>query len=224
MSTNYAAALDLSGREAGFAVLDGGKVVLSLVRPMRGRDSAQLAAWVKEELRKAGIALESIRRWTVGSGPGSFTGMRLAAALVNGWTYGKAVETRCVPTAAALAANLDAAEGERIGALCDGRNRELIFFELEIRNGEAVPTGVEKVLNAEQAKACFADYAGKRLTAFESELPALEKLLEPEVAARITAFPSIRPEALALASWKPFDNNLADLVYIRPAVFTAPIA
>ena len=30
MSTNYAAALDLSGREAGFAVLDGGKVVLSL--------------------------------------------------------------------------------------------------------------------------------------------------------------------------------------------------
>ena len=223
MSTNYAAALDLSGREAGFAVLDGGKVVLSLVRPMRGRDSAQLAAWVKEELRKAGIALESIRRWTVGSGPGSFTGMRLAAALVNGWTYGKAVETRCVPTAAALAANLDAAEGERIGALCDGRNRELIF-ELEIRNGEAVPTGVEKVLNAEQAKAFFADYAGKRLTAFESELPALEKLLEPEVAARITAFPSIRPEALALASWKPFDNNLADLVYIRPAVFTAPIA
>ena len=109
MSTNYAAALDLSGREAGFAVLDGGKVVLSLVRPMRGRDSAQLAAWVEEELRKAGIALESIRRWTVGSGPGSFTGMRLAAALVNGWTYGKAVETRCVPTAAA--------EGVRIGAL-----------------------------------------------------------------------------------------------------------
>jgi len=35
MSTNYAAALALSGREAGFAVLDGGKCILQLrgVRP-----------------------------------------------------------------------------------------------------------------------------------------------------------------------------------------------
>ena len=51
MSTNYAAALDLSGREAGFAVLDGGKVVLSLVRPMRGRDSEQLCGRILGEGR-----------------------------------------------------------------------------------------------------------------------------------------------------------------------------
>lgn len=218
----YAAALDFSGKEASLAVLDGKKGILSVVHPMRGRASAQLAPWVEGNLQNAGIALEQIRRWTVGSGPGSFTGMRLAAALVSGWTYGKAMETRCVPTAAALAANLDAAERERIGVLCDGRNRELIFFELEIRNGEPVPTRVEKVFRAEEANVFFAQYAGEHLTAFESERPALEALLKPEVMARITTFPSIRPEALAMASWKPFDNNLFDLVYIRPAVFVSP--
>ncbi|MBS1371972.1 MAG: tRNA (adenosine(37)-N6)-threonylcarbamoyltransferase complex dimerization subunit type 1 TsaB [Lentisphaeria bacterium] len=222
MNNNYSAALDLSGREAGFALLDGAEIVLSGVRPMRGRDSAQLAAWIAAELDRAGVELGSVAKWSVGSGPGSFTGMRLAAALVNGWTFGKpGIESRCVPTAVALAANFSApAEGSRIGALFDGRNRELIFFEMQIRNGEPVPSGVEKVLNAEQAAEFFASYSGERLIAFEAELSALEKLLAPDIAAKLEAFASIRPEALALSRYKPFDNNLADLVYIRPAVFS----
>lgn len=226
MNRNYSAALDLSGREAAFALLDGETVIASDVRPMRGRESAELAGWVAAKLEQAGIPLADIRRWTVGSGPGSFTGMRLAAALVNGWTYGKTgVETRCVPTAAALAANLGSAakEGERVGALFDGRNKELIFFEMRIDGGDAVPTGVEQVLNREQAAAFFAGYGCEHLIALEAEQPALALLLPELVYSQIKAFHSIKPEALALAKQKPFDGNLADLVYIRPAVFTKPI-
>ncbi|MDR0932080.1 MAG: tRNA (adenosine(37)-N6)-threonylcarbamoyltransferase complex dimerization subunit type 1 TsaB [Victivallales bacterium] len=223
MSCNYSAALDLSGREAGFALLNGAKIVLSEILPMYGRDSAQLAKWVESKLKTVGAPFDSIVKWSVGSGPGSFTGMRLAAALISGLTFDKpGVLTRCVPTAVALAANCSAPqEGERIGALFDGRNRELIFFEMQIRAGEAVPTGEEQVLNSEQATKFFTAYTVERLIGFESEFPALEKLLDPAVAAKIERFTSIKPEALALSRYKPFDNNLSDLVYIRPAVFAS---
>ncbi|MPN30183.1 hypothetical protein SDC9_177641 [bioreactor metagenome] len=91
---------------------------------------------------------------------------------------------------------------------------------MKIQAGEAIPTGVEKVLNREQAAAFLAGYDAGHLIALECEKDALALLLPAEAVARLAVFPSIRPEALALFSAKPFDGNLADLVYIRPAVFT----
>ena len=47
MSGFYSGAVDLSGREAGFALLDdSGRAVKVALRPMRGRESAGLAVWV----------------------------------------------------------------------------------------------------------------------------------------------------------------------------------
>ncbi len=212
MSKGYSAALDLSGKEAAFALFSGEELLCSRLVPMRGRDSSGLALFVADTLKEKGVELGEVRRWSVGSGPGSFTGMRLAAALVEGWSFGKELESRCVPSAVALAANLDM--GGKVGALFDGRNSELIFFGLEWKNGEFIPTGEEKILNADQAKEFFAEYEG-RLIALESDEAALRKLTDVE----ITTFASIKPEALVLAKYKKFDNNLSDLVYIRPAVF-----
>ena len=129
MSEILSAAVDLAGRTAGFALMRGEELLLARTRPMRGRDSAGLAPWIAEELKAFGLTVNDVARWSVGSGPGSFTGMRLAAALVAGWTFGKTgVETRCIPTATAYAVRASAAEGEKIGCLFDGRNHELIYF------------------------------------------------------------------------------------------------
>ena len=212
------AAVDLSGKSAGFALCRNGEVLRNSTRPMKGRDSAEFAPWVEAELAAAGCRLEDVTHWTVGSGPGSFTGMRLAAALVAGWTFGKEVHTRCVPTAIALAAKVESADGDKIGTLFDGRNRELIYFELKNSNGELIPTGETAVLNQEQAAAYF---AGKeiKLAAQQVEMPALEQLLAPEVFNRVQGVETLDIAALVNSVCKEYDQDLTDLVYIRPAVF-----
>ncbi len=227
MSTNrYTAALDLSGRSAGFALLCNGETVSAATMPMRGRDAARFAPWILELLEKSGITLADVSAWTVGSGPGSFTGMRIAAALVAGWTFRKSeVTTRCVPTAVALAATLSGVnEGDTVGALFDGRNRELIYFQLVFRNGEWVPTDQTAVLNREQAAEFFPAHPDTRLAVQAVEADAVRQLLAPPLAAKVEAKEALYIEALAHAAYRPFDNDLTDLVYIRPAVFTNPIA
>ena len=212
------AAVDLSGKSAGFALSRDGEILRNSVRPMKGRDSAEFAPWVEAELAAAGCRLEEVTHWSVGSGPGSFTGMRLAAALVAGWTFGKRVQRRCVPTAVALAACVPTANGDKIGTLFDGRNRELIYFELENRKGELLPTGETAVLNKEQAAVYFQNKDVK-LAAQSVEMPALELLLEPELFARGQGVETLDISALIYSNCKEYDQDLTDLVYIRPAVF-----
>ena len=223
MSEILSAAVDLAGRTAGFALMRGEELLLARTRPMRGRDSAGLAPWIAEELGAFKLTVNDIARWSVGSGPGSFTGMRLAAALVAGWTFGKTgVKTRCIPTATAYAVRASAAEGEKIGCLFDGRNHELIYFGMIFRNGEPVSTGEEHVLNREQAGPFFAAAPAEHLVAPAGELPALGQLLEEAVLRRVLPVETADFTALIRAGFRSYDNNLTDLVYIRPAVFTTP--
>ncbi|WP_276740065.1 tRNA (adenosine(37)-N6)-threonylcarbamoyltransferase complex dimerization subunit type 1 TsaB [Victivallis vadensis] len=224
MNARYAAAIDLSGRSAGFALMKDQELLCAASRPMRGRDSAELADFVAQQLAANGVELAEVSDWTVGSGPGSFTGLRLAAALAAGWTFGKeGVRTRCVPTAVALAARLETANGDRIGCLFDGRNRELIYFEVENFGGELVPTGESRVLNKEQAVEFFRTCPDRHLAALSVELPAIQLLLDDGTAAKVKPVEELDIAALAACGYRKFDNGLTDLVYIRPAVFTVPV-
>ena len=112
----YSAAIDLSGKFAGFALAEtaSAKILLSEHKAMQGRGSSGLSTWILELMSKFELVPGQIDKWTVGSGPGSFTGMRLVAALITGMTMGRDdVKTRCVPGAVALGSTVKVAEGEK---------------------------------------------------------------------------------------------------------------
>ena len=82
-------ALDLSGNLAAFALMDdAGQLLIDESRPMRGREAASLASFLTGLLAEKELTVRDVTHWSVGSGPGSFTGMRLASALVKGWVFG----------------------------------------------------------------------------------------------------------------------------------------
>ena len=221
------AALDLSGPRAALAVLDeNGNVLCDSTVPMRGRTSAELTPWILRELVGCGVSETDVKRWTIGAGPGSFTGMRLAAALITGMVYGRDdAKLRCVPTALAFAARSysgNAEEGAHCAILFDGRNREMLLFDAVYQNGEWVPAGRELVMNANDAEAFFEETTFDQILAPDFDCPALAKLLTVERMKTVCPADTISAVPLATARYKEFDNNSAALVYIRPAVFTNP--
>ena len=182
---------------------------------MQPRDASQMPDFVASELQKCGLTLSDVPRWSFGSGPGSFTFLRVAAALGAGWAAAnEKIRFRCLPGALALAKAMHPAAGERVGVIYDGRNRELLCFMVENADGKLRPTGEELILNAPDAQTYFAANT-VRLAAFAKDAPALETLLADVdlkfavLEADMSAFDD---------SDAAFDNDADKMVYIRPAV------
>jgi tRNA threonylcarbamoyl adenosine modification protein YeaZ len=218
---HYSAALDLSGDEAGLAVAEqiSGKIIIEQFRPMTGRSSAVLASWIIDLLDRGNLKLADITEWTVGSGPGSFTGMRLAAALVEGFIMGHAVKSRCVPSAIALATYT--MPGEKTAVIFDGRNRELLLFGVERdSSGQLKRYGEEIAFNHENATKILATSKYNNITALSKDSPALKKILPEKILTEVNYQGHIPVVELLRSQSSNWNNDLTDLCYIRPAVFT----
>src|SRR3954465_9975549 len=77
-------ALDASTYRGTVAVLDETRVIVETTAPMRGRDAEHLMPAVDRALRDAGATIRDVGRVVCGSGPGSFTSLRIAASIAKG--------------------------------------------------------------------------------------------------------------------------------------------
>lgn len=117
-------ALDSSTLGGSVAVGVDGRVVAERILPNRAGASGTLLPNADEALRAAGLAPRDVAALVVGGGPGSFTGLRIAAA-----TAKAAVRVLGIPLFAFSgllgAAAARRAEGRAVCALFDARNREV---------------------------------------------------------------------------------------------------
>jgi tRNA threonylcarbamoyladenosine biosynthesis protein TsaB len=82
-------AFDTAGQMGSVAVSCGGDVLSRSILGERGRHAGGLVPAIAEALEEGGVDAEEVSGVVVGEGPGSFTGVRVAAAtakgLVAGW-------------------------------------------------------------------------------------------------------------------------------------------
>ena len=155
-------ALDASTYEGSVAVLRDGVVVAEQTVAMRGEREERLMPAVAAALDAAGAAPRDVQRIVCGEGPGSFTSLRIAAAIAKGLASAITVPLYGVSSLALAAVDagpgrwlvtLDAMRGDvyAAGYSWDGAGLEEVLAPCIPPRGEAL--GLAKTVQCELIEA-----------------------------------------------------------------------
>ncbi|HUF25726.1 MAG TPA: tRNA (adenosine(37)-N6)-threonylcarbamoyltransferase complex dimerization subunit type 1 TsaB [Gemmatimonadaceae bacterium] len=110
-------ALDAATYAGTVAVLDGPSLLAERTTAMRGAHEERLMPAVADALAAAGIAAGDIDRIVCGSGPGSFTSLRIAASIAKGLATGLGCPLHAVSSLALIVAAEPRAPGSYLAVL-----------------------------------------------------------------------------------------------------------
>lgn len=127
-------AFDTSTEALCVAVTDGPRTLVNLRSPFRARHSDALAPALEAALAKAKMRPEDVRLVAVGTGPGSFTGLRIGVAAAKVLAYALGAKIVGVPSLEAAARPL-LALSERVLVVLDARRGE--FYAALAERGKA---------------------------------------------------------------------------------------
>lgn len=188
-------AIDASTYVGTVAVFDESRLLAAGETAMRGRDSERLMPLVVDMLGRARVGAAQVARVVCGSGPGSFTSLRIAASIAKGFAVGRRIELAPVSSLALIvAANAEAAGDQRYVAVLDALRGESYVQTLAV-NGAGVRSLDEPRLVRREALRSVADSHAAELVG-----PGMERDWHPHAKGALR----LAPRAVAdLAGWEP---------------------
>lgn len=212
-------ALETSTRLGSVAVGRDGRLLAESSLSVRAAHSETVLPEVGRLLERCGVAARELDRVVVGAGPGSFTGVRIAASLAKGLCAATGARLAAFSGLAALAAGAGAAG--RICALLDARREEVYaaaWTGPPAREAELEPTvtTVEEVLERLGGGAGWT-FAGDGATSHRAALEA--------AGGRVLTFLHDAPRAAALlllAETRPERGWVEDPATWEPSYVRAP--
>lgn len=182
------------------------------------RHSEILLAMIDHLLAEAGCRLQDMNGMAFGAGPGSFTGVRIAASVAQGLAFGLEIPVMPVCTLEALA---EASGHDRVACALDARLDEVYFAAYE-RQGENWHAVVEPCLSVISDLALL---SGDGWTGVGSGFGILEGALARHLQLAQTnpkKFPDARAVAILgsrmLANGGGMDAAAAQPIYLRDKV------
>lgn len=104
-------ALDTSTDVGSVAIGDGNAVIAASTLPARGAHSESMLPAIRDLLTKADVAIGHLEGVAVGSGPGSFTGLRVGAALAKGLCFARRLPLYAYSSLSAVVAGVSVERG-----------------------------------------------------------------------------------------------------------------
>ena len=150
-------AIETSGAACSVALLLGTVLEQRLEQESR-RHGELILTMMDDLLAEAGIGLTRLDALAFGQGPGSFTGVRIAASVVQGAAYGAARPVVPISTLAALAqGHLRSGGSARVLAAFDARMGEVYWGPYRLGAGDWVQAAGAEEVAAPQAVSLPAD-------------------------------------------------------------------
>jgi tRNA threonylcarbamoyladenosine biosynthesis protein TsaB len=210
-------AFDTSTETLSIALSTGpGAPVLEHTGPGGAQASAALIPAIEALLAQAGLTLSELEAIAFGRGPGSFTGLRTAAAVAQGLGFGAGVPVLAIDTLLAVAEEAHGQSGEaRIVALLDARMDEVYAAAYE-RQGDQWIVRQPPTLGRPEDVLVPAGWAlaGNALELHQARLPAAAR----RIACLPTARALLRLAPQEFAASGPHDAVHAIPLYIRDKV------
>lgn len=136
-------ALETSGDIGSIALLLGESVAERRIATPREQTETVLP-YVDSLLNEAGIRLQDLDAVAFGRGPGSFTGLRVATAVAQGFAIALALPLVPISSLAAIAQGVWRCHGIAASLVCiDARMGEVFWARYAVRDGVAAVIGTE---------------------------------------------------------------------------------
>ena len=197
-------ALEFSSEERSVAVMREG--VVAAEETAAGGRSTTAFAMIERALARAKIEREAVEAIAVGLGPGSYTGIRAAIALAQGWQLARGIKTLGVSSVAAIAFQAQAQKKfGRINTVVNAQRGEFYFATWEIT--ETVRAEIEPL----------------RILPIDEIRAHTEILIGPEAAKFFPNGRAIFPRAAAVAALAArgefVSGNKLEPIYLRETTF-----
>ena len=163
-------AIDTSGRDGSLALAQGDASTLQVLYSVPiagGTYSAQLIPTLSQALSATGKQMSEIALFAVASGPGSFTGLRVALSTVKALAEVLGAKVIAISVLEAIASSSDA-EGEIIAAL-DAQRNELFVGDYAIAN-DAMSPGQESLVSAAEFLTAIAARSSKQVVTSDQSI------------------------------------------------------
>ena len=181
-------AIDTSGRDGSLALAQGDASTLQVLYSVPiagGTYSAQLIPTLSQALSATGKQMSEIALFAVASGPGSFTGLRVALSTVKALAEVLGAKVIAISVLEAIASSSDA-EGEIIAAL-DAQRNELFVGDYAIAN-DAMSPGQESLVSAAEFLTAIAARSSKQVVT--SDQSVISRAQEAGIAVKLGPRPN----------------------------------
>lgn len=150
-------AIDTSTVAASAAILDNGHILGEVYTAYKLKHSEKLLPLIKHLLVDVRLSLNDIDYFAAGSGPGSFTGLRIGASTVKAFSHVNKKPIVSVSSLYACAKNLQGMN-DVICIIFDAQRRDAYYNIFLNKSGKLVPLYEDSIINIDDLTDKLKDY------------------------------------------------------------------